>query len=52
MGDGSEVSVIRNDEKLSNCTDMSWETVRKVSVIRNDEKLSNCTDMSWRRFGK
>ena len=37
MGMVRKVSVIRNDEKLSNCTDMSWETVRKVSVIRNDE---------------
>ena len=26
----------KNDEKLYNFTDISWETVRKASVIRND----------------
>ena len=47
-----KVSVIRNDEKLSNCTDISWETVRKVSEF---EMMRNCLIVPTchgRRFGK
>ena len=30
----------KNDEKLYNFTDISWETVRKASVIRNDAAVT------------
>ena len=41
----------KNDEKLSNCTDISWETVRKASVIRNDAVVTETINsMSYENF--
>ena len=39
----------KNDGKLYNFTDMSWETVRKASVIRNDV-TETINSMSYENF--